>query len=85
MGSDFDKVVKENGGHAWLVNESLYCAALAYIEVKNKKQHFTRDGLLLALNNCDKSIQTYVLDSWKASLTFGLSSKKKTATVKSQM
>ena len=76
LGSDFDKWVEANG-QSRLIEESLYCAALAYSEATKKKENFTKETLQKAVNSSDKSIQERILTCWKLSQTFGATIKKK--------
>lgn len=76
---DFNAMVEKNG-QQWLINESLYCAALAYCQSVNKEPNFDKESLLQAVFIAKEQIKQSIMDCWQKSQTFGASFKKKDQT-----
>jgi hypothetical protein len=67
----------EKNGQQWLINESLYCAAVAYCQGEKIAENFTKDTLIRAIILADQQTQQKIMKCWELSQTFGASFKKK--------
>lgn len=73
---DLNEMVEKNGQN-WYLNESFYCAALAYCQSEKMPENFTKEALIKAIILADQETQQKILNTWQNSQTFGASFKKK--------
>lgn len=80
---DYENWMKDRNSTE-LLNESLYFMAIAYCESNRRKVWFTKDRLKKAISLADEETQTKILNTWKASESFGATVKKKRTVTKKQ-
>lgn len=78
------KQLTEKNGQQWVINESLYCAYLAYCDANKIESTITIDQLMKAIVLADSDIQQQIMKCWELSQTFGASFKKKEQTIMKQ-